>query len=467
MHVSIYKPCDIRGHGAEELTPELYRRWGHALGMQVEPRAKFVVGGDIRDSTPALMAALVEGLSTAGVDVVEVGQLPTPMVYHARRRLAAGGCAIVTASHNAAEINGLKWAIDGLPPTPDEVQSLRLAAEQPIAARPGRPNSVSRPLDVTFDYVAFLQETWANSLSAHLHVVIDPLHGCWVNRVRRYLHAVFPQCLFSTIHDRADATFAGRVPDCSLPENLVDLQEAVYRERADLGIAFDGDGDRVTFVDDQGMVLTAEEATWVLLQSFGGKLQGRPFVYDLKFSDCIPRAAEMLQAQPVVQRCGHAFIRTRMRETDAVFGAEISGHYFFGELGGGDDGLMAACRMIAHLARSPRALAEISRECPDVFMTPDLRVSLGLDRQRQVIEQIERVWSDHPRTTIDGIRVETPAGWALARPSVTESALTFRFESVDWPGLEHLVSHFCERLGDVGDQLWARYKRSTGRCELG
>ena len=359
--LSIYKPCDIRGVAAEELTPELYRRWGFALGMQVAPRAKFVIGGDVRGSTPELLEALTEGLCLAGVDVVELGLLPTPMIYYARRRLAAAACAIVTASHNPAKINGLKWAIDGKPPTPEEVDLLRQAAEKPVPAAPKRRRSEPRTLDVTFDYVAWQQLTWVDAMSAHLRVVVDPMYGCWANRVLRYLHAIFPQCLFSTIHDTPDATFAGCTPDCSRPNNLAELGEAVYRERAHLGIAFDGDGDRVAFVDGHGVPLTAEEATWVLLESFGTKLRGERFVHDVKFSDRLVEAAGHLGAEPLAERSGHAFIRTRMQESGALFGAEISGHYFFGELAGGDDGLFAACRMIAYLAQSGKSPAESRR----------------------------------------------------------------------------------------------------------
>jgi len=460
--LSIYKPCDIRGSAAEQLTPDLYRSWGRALGLRVLPMAKFVVGGDVRGSTPQFLAALVEGLCSAGVDVVELGLLPTPMIYYARRRLAAAGCAIVTASHNPAAVNGLKWAIDGKPPTPQEVAQLRRAVESPVSEATGRKATTPRPLDVTFDYIAWQQLTWVEAISARLHIVLDPMHGCWAGRARRYLQAIFPQCLFSTIHDSPDAAFAGRAPDCSRQNNLAELAEIVYRQRAHLGLAFDGDGDRVAFVDEEGMALSAEEAAFVLLHSFNSKLLGKQFVYDLKFSDCISQTAEQLGAKPVAERSGHAFIRARMQQTGALFGAEISGHYFFGELDGSDDGLFAACRMIAYVAGSRTTLAHLRRECPPVFMTPDLRISLEPAAQKKLIGQVRTAWSDFRQTTIDGVRIETPAGWALVRSSVTEPALTFRFESVDWSGLEYLVRRFCDTLPEVGEQLWTRYQAAVG-----
>jgi phosphomannomutase / phosphoglucomutase len=292
--------------------------------------------------------------------------------------------------------------------------------------------------------------------------VLDPMHGCWAEKARRYLHAIFPQCLFSTIHDTVDAHFGGRAPDCSQPHDLLDLCEAVYRERAHLGIAFDGDGDRIALVDNEGVALTAEEATFVLLDCYGDQLRGERFIYDLKFSDRIAEAARQFGAEPLVERSGHAFLRARMCDSKAVFGAEVSGHYFHRALIGGDDGLYTACLLIAHLARSDRALSELRRACPPVYMTPDLRVSVSLDEQPRIIAQVRAAWSQFPQRLTDGVRIDTPGGWALVRSSVTEPALTFRFEGLDWHALEDLVERFCDSLADVGDELWTRYKVAMG-----
>jgi len=460
--LSIYKPCDIRGHETTELTPELYRSWGWTLGRQVEPRAKFVVGGDIRRSTPRFLAALIEGLCQTGVDVVDLGQLPTPMIYYAGRRLQAAGCAIVTASHSPAQINGLKWMIKDRPPTREAVEALRLGAETPPSDPPDRPPSTARTIDVSFDYVGWLQETWFRTEPAKLRVVVDPMHGCCACRARRYLQAVFPHAPIWAINDTPDAQFGGSSPDCSRAERLEALSRAVDRERADLGIAFDGDGDRVAFVDDKATMLTAEEATSILLKSFDSRLRGRPFVYDVKFSDSIPDSARRLGAVPVVERSGHTFIRRRMLQTGAPFGAEISGHYFFGELAGGDDGLFAACRMIDYLASCGRMLSGLRRKCPAVFMTPDLRVPAEEEEQAAVIDHVQAMWLKYPQQLTDGVRVDFPDGWALVRRSVTEAALTFRFEASDWAGLGKLVWRFCDTLPHVGDALWGRYEEAMG-----
>jgi len=460
--LSIYKPCDIRGRAADQLKPELYRRWGYALGLQVPPRAKFVVGGDVRQSTPDFLDALVDGLCEAGVDAINLDVLTTPMVYHAKRRLRAEGCAIVTASHNPAEINGLKWMLGDRPPDGRQVEILERAGRSRNSRQSRRPRSKPRTLDVSFDYVAWLQETWAGALGAQCRVVLDPMHGCCASRARRYLQAVFPQSLFPAIHDTPEADFGGRAPDCSWPDNLEELSEAVYRERAHLGIAFDGDGDRIALVDNEGTVLTAEESTAILLKSLAKELRQRQFVHDVKFSDRISELARRLGAEPVAERSGHAFIRTRMLQTRAPFGAEVSGHYFFGELDGGDDGLFAACRLIAHLAGSKKPLAKLRRACPPVFITPDLRVPVEPADQEAVIGQIRGSWGQYPQRLTDGVRIDFPDGWALVRSSVTEPAITFRFESADWSRLHDLVWRFCDVLPDVGDALWNRFAAAMG-----
>jgi phosphomannomutase / phosphoglucomutase len=240
------------------------------------------------------------------------------------------------------------------------------------------------------------------------------------------------------------------------------LAQAVEHHRAYLGIAFDGDGDRMSLVDDQGVPLTAEETTWVLLQSFTAELPGEKFIYDQKFSDRVPEEARILGAEPLVERSGHTFLRGRMLKTGAIFGAEVSGHYFFRELSGGDDGLFAACRVISYLAQCGRPLSELRRQVPQVFITPDLRVPVKPKDQKAVLAQVRKTWSKHPQTELDGIRITLPDGWALIRGSISEPALTFRFESTHWHTLGDTALHFCETLPTIGALLWVRYQDAMG-----
>jgi phosphomannomutase/phosphoglucomutase len=460
--VSIYDRAEISGPAATALTPELYRRWGRTLGHEVAPGAKFLAGGDARASTPAFLAALVGGLCEAGLDVVDLGVLPTPMIRYAKRRLEAAGCAMVTTSREGPELNGLVWMIGDRLPTEKDVRALKRGAEDGGPAPSERAPTSPRTLDVSFDYVAWLQERWMGVPAVKRPIVLDGAHGALACRARRYLQAIFPHSLFIAIHDTPGSPPGGPVPDCSQPDSLHELADAVYQERAFLGVAFDGDGDRVAFVDDEGTPLTADEATSILLQSFGHQLAGKPFVYDVKFSDRVPQAARKLGAEPLVERSGPVSVRSRMLKTGAPFGAEAGGHYFFGDLGGGDDGLFAACRMIAHLAGSGRTLAKIRRKCPKVFVTPDLAVRVKARYRQEVVRRVSEHWSKYPQTRVDGVRIELPDGWVLVRNPATEPALVFRFESRDWKSLAKLVSRFCDSLPEVGEALWARYEDAQG-----
>ena len=457
--MSIYKPCDIRGD-CSELSPNLYRQWGYALGLRLSPGSSFVAGGDVRTSTPAFLDALTNGFCRAGMCVVNLGILPTPMVYFAARRLNALGCAIVTASHSPPSINGLKWMVDGFPPDEKEVQSLSEFPAEENEDGKQREGGAIEELDIEELYCEWLCQAWAKeSASVNTRIILDPGNGAWCGRALRVLQKVFPNTRLLSIHDRADGTFPDRDPDSSSPAHLTALSDTVRREHADLGIAFDGDGDRVSFVDSDGQVLTAEETTWILLQTFGQELQESAFVHDIKFSDRIPEAAREQGAHPMPQRSGHAFIRTRMIESSGCFGAEISGHYFYGALNGGDDGLYTACRVITHLSKSCVALVDLRRACFPVYMTPDLRLAVELARQDQVLDGIREAFSDRPQITVDGVRVNFPDGWALVRKSVTESKLTFRFEGNSTQSLDRIVRAYCSRLPELGHDLYAQYER--------
>ena len=272
-----------------------------------------------------------------------------------RNRLRAGGCAIVTASHNAAEWNGLKWLVGDMPPGPEEVERLRSESDA-AGGRPSQPAGGQPPRRWTSPSTTspgFRSDGWTPCGRAE-HIVLGSdarlLVGPGEAVSQRDLSRVSP--FGDSRLERPD--FDGRCPDCSQPDQLHDLCEAVYRGRADLGLAFDGDGDRLAVVDNEGVALTGEETAWILLQAMGPKLKGDRFVYDVKFSDRIREAAAALGAEPLVERSGHAFLRARMARADALFGAELTGHYFFRELAHGDDSLLAACMLIAYLAESRR-----------------------------------------------------------------------------------------------------------------
>jgi phosphomannomutase/phosphoglucomutase len=462
--LGIYKACDIRGDAEKELSEDHYRHWGLALGSRIprrgRDRGKFLVAGDVRASTPRFRKALIEGLHQSEVAVVDLETLPTPMLYHALCRTRADGCAMVTASHNPPGDNGLKWRLGEKPPDAEQVAWLREAAEGKIADQPAPNDADARALDVSFDYVAWLQDTWFDTPHVPLQVVLDPMHGTWAQRARHYLQAIFPHILFTAIGDQPRSDFGDRLPNCSDPTQLARLSEEVDRRRASCGLAFDGDGDRVVLVDENGLPLTPEETTWLLLESFGEALQEETFVCDLKFSDRIREAAQDRGARVIVERSGHAFLRKTMLESEAAFGAEVSGHYFFRALCGGDDGLFTACWLIDYLAQRNLPVSQLCREMPPIAITPDFRVYAEQAEIDATLSAFQKHWSGLPSSTLDGLRVDFPGGWMLVRPSVTETALTFRFEAENRDRLEELIRENCAVLGSpVGDGLWKKFRQ--------
>jgi phosphomannomutase/phosphoglucomutase len=442
--MSVYKPCDIRGP-VTELSPERYGSWGRSIGRRIQGGETVIVGGDVRVSTPVFQAGLVEGLRDAGAAVLDVGIVPTPMVYFAGRDQKASACAVVTSSHSPPDTNGLKWTIGSSPPSEEQVAEFEVEERNGVAST-ATSRGVVETVSPEEAYLAWLETVVAGWEPANeqppLRILIDPGSGCWAGRAGPMLERCFPGLAVGAIYNDPDGTFSSRNPDSSRPEHLETLCRDVVEGGFALGLAFDGDGDRVAFVDETGHVLSSEEATHILLQAQSDTLRGHGFVYDLKFSDVIPASAAALGARPLVERSGHAFIRSRMRAEGAAFGAEVSGHFFYKALDSGDDALYSGALLLARLGPSGRSLGAWRRDCPPVYMTPELRRTLSAKEMDRLLESVETRYRDRPISRVDGLRIEFNDGWALMRKSVTEPALTFRFEGRSAAALDRIVEEF-------------------------
>jgi phosphomannomutase/phosphoglucomutase len=336
------------------------------------------------------------------------------------------------------------------PPTEEMVSEFE--QEQHASQNDAADGSMAK-VNVWPDYGQWITEVTEDPNSHGLRILVDPGNGSWAEHGVGLWRKCFSSARVDAIHDRRDGTFRDRSPDSANPRNLNVLKNRVIEERYDVGLAFDGDGDRVSFVDEKGGVLTAEEATAILLSSFDNEISGQPFVYDIKFSEIVHRAALGLGARPLEERSGHSFIRTRMLEENALFGAEISGHYFYRELDGGDDAFYTGLILLRHLQRTGRTLSSLRGDCPPVYMTPDLRIQANPDKANRVFELMRRKFGDARITTVDGIKLTFPHGWALVRQSVTEPALTFRFEGTSKRDLDQIVSMFCESVPGLSDEV--------------
>jgi len=443
--VGVFKACDIRGGYPDELDEVLYADLGRAIGTILRERAPaptVLVAGDVRPSTPALRASLIDGLVGAGCRVADLGVAPTPLAYFAARRLHPDGLAIVTASHNPRGENGLKLCLGPMPVTPEEMARV----EQTVASRgfvEGRGNV--RSLSLEADYVSWLCA--GASPGDGLRLVLDCGNGCYGDLAPRVLRRLGYDVieLFCT----PDGTFPNRAPNPALPENLGALREAVRESGAALGVALDGDGDRLAIVDDAGRSLTGDQAIILMARHvLGDAGVGEKVVCDIKCSKAVLDAVEACGATVVLERSGHAFIKTRMITENARFGGELSGHFFYRELDGGDDGLYSILR-VAELARgAPEPLAAIVDAMPRYATTPDIRIGYDAGDGPARLDEIAAA-ADGEVLRLDGVRVAYPEGWGLARCSVTEPLLTFRFEAY-----EGSPRRIAERLLAATPDLW-------------
>lgn len=439
--MSIYKDCDIRGVYGVELDAALAERIGRAVGTRMRERS-VVVGGDVRTSTPTLKAALLAGLARTPVDVIDVGTVPTPALYDAITALGADGGVMVTASHNPAAYNGFKLVLGAEPVTPRDIALIaRLVADGAFAVGSGR----CRTVDDLDGYVARVQARMAPAEA--LRIVVDAGNGAAGLVAARLLRGLGHDVVER--FTEPDGSFPNRSPNPSEPGALAVLQADVVQHGADFGVAFDGDGDRAVFVDERGRVTPAEEALVVFAQA--SLRAGEAVVYDLKSSSVVATSIEALGGRPVMQRSGHAFMREAFLREGAVLAGEVSGHFFFRELGY-DDGLYAAARMADVLAATGHTLAQATADLPRPVITPDLRVAWPLAERDALLERVRAAFADRPIATLDGVRVAFDDGWLLARKSVTEPAVTFRIEAGD-----------AERLRQRRDMLVAAVPELEGR----
>lgn len=450
--MSIFKACDVRGVVGQEWGADEARRIGCCLGQMIRTRgdSSVCVGGDFRRSTPPLKQAVVEGLLEASLTIHDVGQQPTPLVYFAARQLGCRSVALVTASHNPAKYNGVKFVVAGQPAVPQLVRELEAGCQAPPQDSPR--GTVIRH-DVTAAY-----EDWVNQRAGEfvgpdpaprfppLSVVLDAMAGACTHIAPRVLTRA--GTVVTALTPAIDPDFSARTPNPARDENLAPLIETVVESDRDLGIALDGDGDRVIFVDHTGRVVRPEQLAVVLIQHF---FDHPTVVYDLKCASLVAAAAAAAGGRAVMQPSGYGFIKTAMLELRAELGVEVSGHHFFGALDGGDDGLFTALVVIGLLRRTGKRLAELIKPVGWPAITPDVRIPYEGDAAA-VVEAIAASCGGAV-TRLDGVRAEYDGGWALARASITESAITFRFEGRDASHLRWIAEHFLAGAGELRNQV--------------
>ncbi len=436
--MSIFKACDIRGAFGRELTVEHATALGHALAVRDKP-AEVLVGVDGRLSTPALKDALTHALVECGVRVLDVGIVPTPIFYYARRQTGVRTGVMVTASHNPASDNGFKIILSDFPITEEELDSLRELMEPDSSCEPVEHGEIV-PVSIVEDYVAFAKNLARTR--GHLPIVLDSGNGTWgplAPRVLRDLGYTVIE-LFSEV----DGRFPNRPPNPAIASNLTALCAAVRAHGAALGVAYDGDGDRVAFVDERGAPVDNDRVIVLFAREALAQNPGATIVYDQKCSDVVREEITRHGGVPRIVKSGHTFIKTTFLQTHAAYAGELSGHHFFMHVGG-DDALIGSLRMAELIQASGQTLSQLVAEIPRYPITPDLRLRVAPGDADAILGALKHNLRDALEISeIDGVRARFSDGWGLARASVTEPAITLRFEGRTPESLERIKHKFVQ-----------------------
>ena len=438
--VGIFKACDVRGTYGLDLTPEVGERMGLAVGTELAGRT-VVVGGDLRPSTTPLKGALVRGLMATGSRVVDVGVLPTPAFYFAKDELRAEGGVMVTGSHNPPGDNGFKISLGPLPISGAELARLAGRVERGQYAYAQGEGSFERR-DLTDAYRTHIRGKFLGSLDAPpaldgFKVAVDAGNGCYVRIAPQVLRDL--GCDVVELYCEPDGRFPNRSPNPSVAANLADLGETVVEAGAQMGVGYDGDGDRAVFVDELGRVVASDRSIVLFARRLLARGPGE-VVHDIKCSSVVPEEVRRAGGVPVMERSGHAFIKTTLLRRGALLGGEISGHFFFDALGR-DDGLYATLLMAHIVTQSGCGLAALADTVPQYVITPDIRLPCAPEVARSIVQELAEAFAAKAFaaeaasgagcevSTLDGVRIAWPDGWALVRPSVTEPLITLRFEA--------------------------------------
>lgn len=448
---SIFRAYDIRGIVGESLTPEVVKHLGLAIGSEAAQRGleTICVGFDGRLSSPQIAEALIAGINETGRNVIEVGRVPTPVLYFSTHELNTGSGVMITGSHNPPNYNGFKMMLGGVTLAGEDIQKLynRMVLQDYV-----RGNGTTEHRDIRRDYLdAILNDI---AVAAPLKVVVDAGNG-----IAGELGPMLVEelgCEVIPLHCEVDGNFPNHHPDPGKPENLDDLIEAVRREGADLGIAFDGDGDRIGLVTNEGKIIWPDRLLMLFAKDVVSRNPGADIIFDVKCSRRVGSLISEYGGRPVMWKTGHSLIKSKMKETGALLAGEMSGHIFFKERWYGfDDALYSAARLLEIVGLDERSVHEIFETFPEDVSTPEINVDVTDENKFDIVSRLSGTgqFGDGSVTTIDGVRVDYADGWGLCRASNTTPVLVLRFEANDEAGLERIKEVFRAQILKVDSTL--------------
>ena len=428
---TIFRQYDVRGIVDRDLTPDVARALGQAYASHLDRKGikgAIAVGRDNRPSGPMLRDGLVDGLTAMGRDVVDIGVVPTPLLYWALHHVGVSGGIQITGSHNPPEYNGFKLSAETSSLHGDEIQELYklTQAPQPKAAKRGK----VREDEVIDRYIADVVKR-VGKLKRKINAVYDCGNGAGALVAPQLFKAlgVDGKGLFC----ESDGTFPNHHPDPTVPENLEDIIAEVRSRKAEIGIAFDGDADRIGVVDDQGGIIWGDRVLILYARDVLARTgTGQSIIFDVKCSQALPDAIAKAGGKPIMWKTGHSLIKDKMKEMKAPVAGEMSGHMFFAEgFYGHDDALYGAARLLRIASDSGKSVRELLADVPDFVSTPELRIDVPEEKKFGIVRKaVDYFRSKHDVIDVDGVRVLFGDGWGLIRASNTQPVLVARYEAL-------------------------------------
>lgn len=451
MDATIFRAYDVRGTVPNQLNPEVVELLGRAIGTLAKSRGEQVIvtARDGRLSGPELQAALNRGICATGLDVIDVGMVPTPVLYFAALTEGTGSGVMVTGSHNPPDYNGFKMMIAGHTLYGEDIIGLYDAIQAgTLTSGSGHITAC----DALSAYQARIQDDV--HLAKPLKVAIDCGNG---------VAGVCAEALFTSLgcevvplFTDVDGTFPNHHPDPSKPKNLVDVIAAVKAHGCDLGLAFDGDGDRVGVITETGESIYPDRLMMLLAQDVLSRNPGATIIYDVKCSRHLGPVIERAGGLPMMWKTGHSLVKAKMKETGALLAGEMSGHIFFKERWlGFDDGLYTAARLLEIFAKSQTSVAAHFANIPNDISTPELNIEVTDTAKFAIVERVATIMAQRnlPLSTIDGVRMDLDSGWGLIRCSNTTPNLVLRFEAESEVALESIRNEMLSALKEAEPSL--------------
>jgi len=446
----IFRAYDIRGVVKTALKPEVVKLVGQALGTLYPKSRKVVVARDGRISSKELSDNLSQGLQASGCEVIDIGEVPTPVLYYATHELDTGAGVMVTGSHNPPEYNGLKMVMDGKTLHGDDIQNIYecIVSDQLNTAS----GSIEQE-NLLDNYITRI--TSDVKLERPLNIAVDCGNGVAGPAALTLFEKL--GCRLHTLYCDVDGTFPNHHPNPSDPKNLQDLIDCVLKNKLDMGLAFDGDGDRVGVIDNKGEVLWADRQMMLYARDVLSRKPGAKIIYDVKSSRNLGKVIEQAGGEAVMWKTGHSFIKNKMLETGAELAGEMSGHIFFKERWFGfDDALYSAARLLEIFTQQDLSSSDLFATLPNSLSTPELNVHFDEDgAQHRYMKKFSQMVElpNAKISTIDGIRADYEQGWGLVRASNTTPSLVIRFEADNETIIEEIKNDFRQQMKNAKNDI--------------